>query len=148
LLELPAQTKKGGPFGQDYLFNLRIVALGPVANSDQPMLVYRDRIWRASDFDDPGGAKARWTAKNIFRAPRIYRVKHWSLLRVGVRELTKLPGHGFRQRQRVAAAFALEFVAIHARDLGRELSFELGYLLSAPAAWIRGMARGSNPRPS
>jgi glycosyltransferase involved in cell wall biosynthesis len=130
LMMSPAQTRKGGPLGQDYLFNLRVVALGPVVWIDHPMLVYRDRIWKGSRFDDPIGTRMRWTRAGIFQADEMVRRKYRTLLRVGRRCVSETPGVSDVERRKGAGAYARAFVATHAISLIRE-----GFLSACGRVW-------------
>jgi glycosyltransferase involved in cell wall biosynthesis len=125
LLTAPAQTRKGGPYGQDYLFNLRVVALGPVAWIAEPILRYRDRIWKGSRFDDPIGTRMRWTPRGLFRADEIERQKYRTLLRLGRRCVRESEGASETERRRGARAYARAFVAAHAAPLLREALLSL-----------------------
>jgi glycosyltransferase involved in cell wall biosynthesis len=120
LLTSPAQTRKGGPFGQDYLFNLRVVALGPVVWIEYPILQYRDRIWKGSRFDDPIGTSMRWTRAGIFQADEMARRKYRTLLRVGRQCVSETAGVDDAERRKGARTYARAFVATHAVSLMRE----------------------------
>lgn len=120
LLTTPAQTPKSGPYGQDYLFNLRVVALGPVVWIDEPILRYRDRIWHGSRFDDPIGTRTRWTLRGIFQADEIERVKYGTLLRLGRRLVAEVGTGSEPEREEGARAYSRAFRAAHAVPLMRE----------------------------
>jgi glycosyltransferase involved in cell wall biosynthesis len=130
LLTAPAQTRKGGPYGQDYLFNLRVVALGPVVWIADPILRYRDRIWKGSRFDDPIGTRTRWTQRGLFRAEEIERRKYRTLLRLGRRFVAETDGASEAERRRGARAYARAFVMAHAVPLLREVLLSLLWRLS------------------
>jgi len=125
LLTTPAQTRKGGPYGQDYLFNLRVVALGPVVWIPNPILTYRDRIWKDSPFDDPIGTRMRWTREGLFGAEEIERRKYWTLLRLGRRCVRESGGASDAERRRGARAYVRQFTASHAGSLVREAMLSL-----------------------
>lgn len=121
LLTAPSQTGKGGPYGQDYLFNLRVLTLGPAVWIREPMLQYRDRIWKGSAFDDPIGTSVRWTMRGLFHAEEIDRRKYWTLLRLGRRCVAEAAGASEKERRRAARAYARAFVTTHAGSLLREV---------------------------
>ena len=130
LLFDPAQSSKGGPYGQDYLFNLRALTLGEVAWIPEPMLHYCDQELLWVRLGDSLGLNVRWTLRNLFRAPEIQRRKAWTLLRQGRLWIRRAPDASDGERRRAVGAFTRAFIGKHAAALFRGAMFQLGWVLS------------------
>jgi glycosyltransferase involved in cell wall biosynthesis len=117
-------------YGQEYLFCLQLLLLGPFEYVTAPMVVYSTR--RTVPHDNPMYPDIPFTLFDLLTDGGMRRFKCWTVLLVGCYFLLKISGIGLYHRFRAAIAHVLAFVCKYRRKLSQEILFQL----FLPVSWI------------
>jgi hypothetical protein len=117
-------------YGQEYLFCLQVLLLGPFVYLETPMLVYQ--LKRTALSRNPMYPEVPITVMSLLKASGIVRRKCWTILIRGSYYLLRIRRASLPQRVFAMIAHVVTFCCFYRRRLAKEIVFEL----FTPVAWL------------
>jgi hypothetical protein len=117
-------------YGQEYLFCLQLLLLGPFEYVTAPIVVYSTR--RTIPHDNPMYTDVPVTIFDLLTGGGMRRWKCWAILFLALYFLMRIPEVNVRQRVQAAITHTTTFTRVYRRKLAREILFQL--LL--PVSWL------------